>query len=40
MIPIKAAEIANLHEALFYLAYDNARVNAQNEDSKNAWKKI
>ena len=29
--PIKSAEEANVHEALNYLAYSNARIHAQNE---------
>ena len=37
MIPLKAAEKANLHEALQYLCYDNARIEAANEDAKKAW---
>lgn len=39
LTPLKSAEVANLHEALFYLAYDNARIHAQNEDIKKQWAK-
>ena len=31
---LKAAQLANLHEALFFLSYDNARVKAQNSNNK------
>jgi hypothetical protein len=34
MIPMKAAEAANLHEALFYLCYDNARIHAGNQQQQ------
>lgn len=39
LTPLRSAERANLHEALFFLAYDNARNQAAADDQQSAWQK-